>query len=102
MTVLLEGGVQETQIAIITLYRQQVKLLSHMLQDYKGIEILTADKSQGRDKDCVIFSMVRSNDTASVCALVAVFRGIETDCQLDWRSTQRLEATERVVHPFAI
>jgi DNA replication ATP-dependent helicase Dna2 len=51
---------------VITPYRQQIKILSAMLQDMKAIEVLTADKSQGRDKDCIIISMVRSNDLGSV------------------------------------
>lgn len=63
---LLHGGVQQDQIGIISLYRQQIKLLSHTLQDYPAIEILTADRSQGRDKDCILISMVRSNDARQV------------------------------------
>lgn len=51
---------------MITPYRQQIKILSAMLQEMKAIEVLTADKSQGRDKDCIIISMVRSNDLGSV------------------------------------
>ena len=63
---LLRSGIKEEQIGILTLYRQQIKLLSHLLIERKGIEILTADRSQGRDKDCIIISMVRSNDAATV------------------------------------
>lgn len=63
---LLRSGIEERQIGIMSLYRQQIKLLSYLLQDKKQIEILTADKSQGRDKDCVIISMVRSNDHGQV------------------------------------
>ena len=63
---LLRSGIEERQIGIMSLYRQQIKLLSYLLQDRKLIEILTADKSQGRDKDCVIISMVRSNDHGQV------------------------------------
>ena len=63
---LLRSGVREEQIGIISLYRQQIKLLSHHLQGHDGIEILTADRSQGRDKDCIIISMVRSNDAEQV------------------------------------
>lgn len=63
---LLRSGTEERQIGIMSLYRQQIKLLSYLLQDKKHIEILTADKSQGRDKDCVIISMVRSNDHGQV------------------------------------
>ncbi|KAF9497065.1 hypothetical protein BDN71DRAFT_1445489 [Pleurotus eryngii] len=63
---LLHSGIQEEQIGVISLYRQQIKLLSHLLAKRKGIEILTADKSQGRDKECVIISLVRSNDAGQV------------------------------------
>jgi DNA replication ATP-dependent helicase Dna2 len=64
---LLECGISPEQIGIITLYRQQVKLISHLLGGRKDVEILTADRSQGRDKDCIIFSMVRSNEENKVC-----------------------------------
>ena len=57
---LIRSGIKEEQVGVITLYRQQIKLLSHILINRKGIEILTADQSQGRDKDCIIISMVRS------------------------------------------
>ena len=40
---LLGCGVQEQQIGIISLYRQQLKLLGYLLQERKGLEILTAD-----------------------------------------------------------
>jgi DNA replication ATP-dependent helicase Dna2 len=63
---LLAGGVREDQIGVISLYRQQIKLLSHRLQGHPGVEILTADRSQGRDKDCIIISMVKSNESGSV------------------------------------
>lgn len=63
---LLRSGIEQQQIGIMSLYRQQIKLLSYLLQDKTEIEILTADKSQGRDKDCVIISMVRSNDHGQV------------------------------------
>ncbi|KAF8154731.1 AAA domain-containing protein [Crassisporium funariophilum] len=71
---LLACGVNEEQIGIISLYRQQVKLLEHMFQDKKGIEILTADRSQGRDKDCVIVSLVRSNEDGFIGDLVKDWR----------------------------
>jgi DNA replication ATP-dependent helicase Dna2 len=67
---LLRSGIREDQIGIISLYRQQVKLFSFILQDRKEIEILTADRSQGRDKDCIIISMVRSNDGGHVCGII--------------------------------
>lgn len=63
---LIRGGVQQQQIGVISLYRQQIKLLSYVLQEWSNIDILTADRSQGRDKDCIIISMVRSNDLNQV------------------------------------
>jgi DNA replication ATP-dependent helicase Dna2 len=76
---LLKSGINEDQIGVLTLYRQQVKLLGHLLHGEgeenkkgKGVEILTADKSQGRDKDCIIISMVRSNDAGSVSRFFVV------------------------------
>ncbi|KAF8184796.1 Dna2-domain-containing protein [Pholiota molesta] len=71
---LLQCGVQESQIGIISLYRQQVKVLHHLLQERKGVEILTADKSQGRDKECIIISLVRSNDGGHIGDLVKDWR----------------------------
>ncbi|GLB41287.1 putative DNA replication factor Dna2 [Lyophyllum shimeji] len=71
---LLRCGIREEQIGVITLYRQQVKLLGNLLQRHKDIEILTADRSQGRDKDCIIISMVRSNDSGYIGDLVKDWR----------------------------
>lgn len=34
--------------------------------NYPGVEVLTADKSQGRDKECIIMSLTRSNEYGSV------------------------------------
>ena len=66
-TALTSSGIAEEDIAVITPYRQQIKLLSNKFGSTPGIEILTADKSQGRDKDCIIISLVRSNDLGDVC-----------------------------------
>lgn len=63
---LIKSGVSTAQIGIISLYRQQIKLLTQHLRGHQGLEFLTADKSQGRDKECIIISMVRSNDTSQV------------------------------------
>ncbi|KAH9482370.1 DNA replication ATP-dependent helicase/nuclease DNA2 [Psilocybe cubensis] len=73
---LIRCGVDESQIGVISLYRQQVKILQNLLQERKGVEVLTADKSQGRDKDCVIVSLVRSNNEGNVGDLVKDWRRI--------------------------
>ncbi|TCD66888.1 Tripartite DNA replication factor [Steccherinum ochraceum] len=71
---LVRGGVHQKQIGVISLYRQQIKLISYLLQEWKDIDILTADRSQGRDKDCIIISMVRSNDLTQIGDLMKDWR----------------------------
>ncbi|KZT71118.1 Dna2-domain-containing protein [Daedalea quercina L-15889] len=71
---LIRSGIRQDQIGVLSLYRQQIKLLSHLLQARKEVEILTADRSQGRDKECIIISMVRSNDDGQVGDLMKDWR----------------------------
>ncbi|KAF5366926.1 hypothetical protein D9757_010828 [Collybiopsis confluens] len=71
---LVKSGVSPTDIGVISLYRQQIKLLSQYLQSHKGLEFFTADKSQGRDKECIIISMVRSNESSQIGELVKDWR----------------------------
>ncbi|THH27192.1 hypothetical protein EUX98_g6997 [Antrodiella citrinella] len=61
---LIAAGVLPSQIAIITPYQAQVTLLTSLLRPIHGleIEIGTVDSMQGREKDAVIISLVRSND----------------------------------------
>ncbi|KAF7800225.1 hypothetical protein EIP86_011472 [Pleurotus ostreatoroseus] len=61
-------GVLPSQIAIITPYQAQVSLLTSMLRPIYGLdlEIGTVDGMQGREKDAVIISLVRSNDKCVV------------------------------------
>lgn len=62
---------------MITPYRQQIKLLSALVhRENPLVEVLTADKSQGRDKDCIVISMVRSNDVGNVGELLRDWRRI--------------------------
>lgn len=95
-TALVDSGVKQDDIAIITPYRQQIKLLASRIRpSMGGIEILTADKSQGRDKDCIIISLVRSNEDGSV-SLYSTYKALyilasaDLPCQIgellrDWR-----------------
>ena len=52
-------GLGESQIAVITPYKAQARMLSDRLG--QGIEIDTVDAFQGREKDMIILSFVRSN-----------------------------------------
>ncbi|KAG8914710.1 Tripartite DNA replication factor [Tulasnella sp. 417] len=66
VSTMVATGLQQSQIGIISPYRQQIKHLCHIFEDMPDVEILTADRSQGRDKDCIILSMVRSNEPGQV------------------------------------
>ena len=59
-------GLPQQEIGVIALYRQQIKSLNALLERKPEIEVLTADKSQGRDKECIIMSLTRSNEEGSV------------------------------------
>ncbi|GAA6017523.1 hypothetical protein JCM11491_006852 [Sporobolomyces phaffii] len=66
----------EQDIGVITLYRQQIHLLERRLEAFPSVEILTADRSQGRDKECIIISCVRSNEAGQVGDLLKDWRRI--------------------------
>jgi superfamily I DNA and/or RNA helicase len=57
---LKEAGLSSQQIAVITPYSAQVRLLRQRLND-PDIEIDSVDGFQGREKEAVIVSLVRSN-----------------------------------------
>lgn len=90
---LVEGGVRPSQIGVLSLYRQQVKVLQHLLHgvrmkdsdETERVEVLTTDRSQGRDKDCIIISLVRSNQ-GSYVSCVVVFLHSFRSLVLDWRA----------------
>ncbi|KAI0831309.1 P-loop containing nucleoside triphosphate hydrolase protein [Trametes gibbosa] len=62
------AGVLSSQIAVITPYQAQVTLLTTLLRPVYGpeLEIGTVDGMQGREKEAVIISLVRSNDKREV------------------------------------
>lgn len=65
---LVSAGILASQIAVITPYQAQVSLLTSLLRPIYGLdlEIGTVDGMQGREKDSVIISLVRSNDKREV------------------------------------
>ena len=59
---LVAAGVKPTDIAIVTPYNGQLALLSQLLKDrFPGLELGSVDGFQGREKEAVIVSLVRSN-----------------------------------------
>ncbi|CAI5760795.1 unnamed protein product [Candida verbasci] len=59
---LVLSGVEEKHIGVMSYYRSQLNLLKKLLSSKTEIETLTADQYQGKDKQCIIISLVRSND----------------------------------------
>lgn len=58
---LLDAGVKPYQVAVITPYRAQVRLLCNLLSDVPAVEVDSVDGFQGREKEAVVISLVRSN-----------------------------------------
>ncbi|KAI8646939.1 P-loop containing nucleoside triphosphate hydrolase protein [Parasitella parasitica] len=64
---LLKDGLEEDQIGVITPYAAQVsKLKRDIREHWPRIEIGTVDGFQGREKEAILLSLVRSNDTGEV------------------------------------
>lgn len=73
---LLAAGLPPEELAIIAPYDGQVQRLRSLLEEFldAGLEIDTVDGFQGREKDAVIVSLVRSNDRGELGFLVEVRR----------------------------
>ena len=72
---LMATGIDSSEVGVITLYRSQLGLLKQSMRaSAAGVEMHTADKFQGRDKEVVVLSLVRSNENGNVGELL-----------LDWR-----------------
>ena len=73
---LITTGVSPTDIGVITLYRSQLALIKQSLRHRPGVEMHTADKFQGRDKEVVVLSLVRSNQDHNVGELLKDWRRV--------------------------
>ena len=59
---LIDAGVAAEDVAIVTPYNAQLVLLAHDLKErFPGIELGSVDGFQGREKEAIIVSLVRSN-----------------------------------------
>lgn len=63
---LVNKGIQGEDIGIITPYNSQADLIRQAIST--SVEIHTIDKYQGRDKDCILVSFVRSSKNPRNCA----------------------------------
>lgn len=70
---LLAAGVAPEQLAVISPYDAQVKLLRELLPE-EGLEIDSVDAFQGREKEAVVVSLVRSNPDGEIGFLADVRR----------------------------
>jgi len=70
---LLEMGVRPHQVAVISPYSAQVRHLRKLL-DHDDLEIDTVDGFQGREKEVVVISLVRSNSQGEIGFLADVRR----------------------------
>jgi DNA replication ATP-dependent helicase Dna2 len=73
---LLCVGVPASSIGVMTHYRSQLALLKHGLRSHNHVEMHTADRFQGRDKEVIILSLVRSNEAKSIGELLKDWRRI--------------------------
>lgn len=55
-------------MSLISPYRPQLKYLS--FEDCPRVEVSTIDKYQGRDRECVVISLVRSNPDGNIGELL--------------------------------
>ncbi|KAG0269953.1 Tripartite DNA replication factor [Linnemannia exigua] len=73
---LISGGIAEDDIGIISVLRAQLKILSRLMKSRPLLDIHTVDRYQGKDKECVIVSLVRSNAEQHVGELLKDWRRI--------------------------
>ena len=71
---LLDAGLVPSQVAVIAPYRAQVRLLRDLLADVSGLEIDSVDGFQGREKEAVVLTLVRSNAEGEIGFLADVRR----------------------------
>ncbi|WP_020475618.1 AAA domain-containing protein [Zavarzinella formosa] len=63
---LLAAGVPPTSIGVISPYRAQVRLLRDKLADVPDLEVDSVDGFQGREKEAIVISFVRSNHEGEI------------------------------------
>ena len=62
----LEAGFPPDQLGIISPYDEQVNTIKKLMDNPDGLEIKTVDGFQGREKEIILLSFVRSNDSGKL------------------------------------
>jgi superfamily I DNA and/or RNA helicase len=82
---LVAAGVRAQDVAVITPYSAQVRRLRELLADVPGVEVDSVDGFQGREKEAVVISLVRSNPEGEVGFLADVRRTNVALTRARWR-----------------
>ncbi|KAL6130481.1 hypothetical protein ACLB2K_068860 [Fragaria x ananassa] len=64
---LVNSGIEGNDIGIITPYNSQAEII-RLAINLSSVEVHTIDKYQGRDKDCILVSFVRSTENPRNCS----------------------------------
>ncbi|KAK7251838.1 hypothetical protein RIF29_35399 [Crotalaria pallida] len=70
ITTFLKGGVVPSQIGVITPYKGQIEYLVNSYYMSREIEVASVGSFQGREKDFIILSCVRSNEHQDIGFLI--------------------------------
>ena len=71
------AGLSADAIGIISPYRMQLKAIRQQMGGrFERVEVNTIDKYQGRDKECIILSLVRSNSSGAIGSLLKDWRRV--------------------------
>ncbi|MFO7819565.1 MAG: IGHMBP2 family helicase [Halanaerobacter sp.] len=65
VTQIIRTGIDLTKTAVITPYKDQVELINRLIKE-EEIEVDTVDGFQGREKEIIILSLVRSNEGQNI------------------------------------
>ncbi|KAG6070125.1 hypothetical protein E4U16_002571 [Claviceps sp. LM84 group G4] len=63
---LVAAGVRPEDIAVITPYNAQLAILAPLKEQFPGVELGSVDGFQGREKEAIVVSLVRSNPEGEV------------------------------------
>ncbi|KAJ4414437.1 hypothetical protein N0V82_007944 [Gnomoniopsis sp. IMI 355080] len=63
---LVDAGVKPEDIAVVTPYNAQLAVLAPLKEAFPGIELGSVDGFQGREKEAVIVTLVRSNSDGEI------------------------------------
>lgn len=65
VTQVQQTGIELSKVAVITPYKDQVELINRLIKE-EALEVNTVDGFQGREKEIVIFSLVRNNERQDI------------------------------------